>query len=162
NEPRVRYFLMGANEWRTCDGVPTHSHVESWYLHGGRSGTARSLNDGVLAPQWSPSQDRPDTFRYNPAKPVPTLGGNTLYAPPPGGNPRSAAPRAAAAAEAAPNFALTAGPRDQPPVEPLCLTYTSDRLKADLDVVGEVWVQLYVSSSCVDTDFVARLCDVYP
>jgi putative CocE/NonD family hydrolase len=151
SEPRVHYFLMGANEWRTADSLPS-GPSQAWYLQGRRSGTARSLNDGSLSPVGAGAQDRPDRFRYNPARPVPTIGGNTLYAGRRDGGP----------AEEAPNFALTAGPRDQRSVEPLCLTYTSGVLETDLYVVGWVGLFLWVSSSCVDTDFVAKLCDVFP
>src|SRR5262249_8926263 len=61
-----------------------------------------------------------------------------------------------------PDFSLTAGPRDQRGVEARCLTYTSTPLAADLDVIGQVTVTLYASSDCVDTDLVAKLCDVFP
>jgi predicted acyl esterase len=42
------------------------------------------------------------------------------------------------------------------------LTYTSDRLAADLDVVGPLRCELYASSSAQDTDFFVRLSDVFP
>jgi len=42
------------------------------------------------------------------------------------------------------------------------LVYTSDVLDADTEVTGPVSLRLYASSSAPDTDFVARLTDVYP
>jgi putative CocE/NonD family hydrolase len=153
DEPRVRYFLMGANEWRTADTWPPEDITERrWYLHGGKSGSAQSLNDGMLSPEKPRGKDRPDSYLYDPAHPVPTVGGNTLYR----------GERRGGTGEENPDFAVTSGPRDQRPVEPLCLTYTSEPLAADLDVVGSVSLTLFASSSCVDTDFVAKLCDVFP
>ena len=42
------------------------------------------------------------------------------------------------------------------------LTYTTEPLEHDLDVVGPLRMTLFASSSAVDTDFVARLTDVFP
>ena len=42
------------------------------------------------------------------------------------------------------------------------LVYTSDFLKEEVDVTGPVKVVLYASSDAVDTDWVAKLVDVYP
>ena len=42
------------------------------------------------------------------------------------------------------------------------LVYTSDYLEQDLEVTGPVEVILHAASSAPDTDFTARLVDVYP
>jgi putative CocE/NonD family hydrolase len=42
------------------------------------------------------------------------------------------------------------------------LIYTSEPLAGDVDVVGRATLTLFASSTCVDTDFVAKLCDVFP
>jgi uncharacterized protein len=42
------------------------------------------------------------------------------------------------------------------------LVYTSEVLEEDYIVVGAVYATLYAASSALDTDFVARLVDVYP
>ena len=42
------------------------------------------------------------------------------------------------------------------------LTYTTAPLERDLDVVGPLRLILYASSSALDTDFSARLSDVFP
>jgi len=79
---------------------------------------------------------------------VPTLGGNHSVGPYNPGLYEHALP----------------GPIDQRPVEARAdvLTYTSDVLPEDLEVTGPVVLKLYASSSAKDTDFVARLTDVYP
>ena len=42
------------------------------------------------------------------------------------------------------------------------LVFQTEPLKEDMEVTGPVDVQLFVSSSAVDTDFTAKLIDVYP
>jgi putative CocE/NonD family hydrolase len=153
NEPRVRYFLMGANEWRTSDTWPPAGlGSQRWYLRQEKSGSAASLNDGTLSVDGPGGKEKPDAYTYDPANPVPTVGGNTLYS----------VMRKTTTGEENPDFSVTAGPRDQRPVEPRCLTYTSPPLAADLDVVGPVGLTLFAASSCRDTDWVAKLCDVFP
>lgn len=153
DERRVRYFLMGANEWRTADTwPPPDGQTERWFLRDGKNGSAQSINDGILSREKPGRNEQPDRYEYDPANPVPTLGGNTLYR----------GPRKTSSAEESPDFSSTCGPRDQRPIEPLGLTYTSEPLEKDLDVIGPVRMVLFASSSCDDTDFVARLSDVFP
>jgi len=89
----------------------------------------------------APDSEGADHFRYDPADPVPTHGGALLLSP-----------------------EFLTGPRDQRLIEarPDVLTYTSAPLERDLEVTGPVRVELWACSSCPDTDFVARLVDVYP
>ena len=56
------------------------------------------------------------------------------------------------------------GPYDQRAIEsrPDVLTYTTAPLERDTEVTGPVSVELWACSSAPDTDFVARLVDVYP
>ncbi len=53
---------------------------------------------------------------------------------------------------------------DQRPVEKRkdVLVYTSAPMKQDLEVTGPIRVVLYASSSALDTDFTAKLVDVFP
>ncbi len=96
--------------------------------------------DGALAPA-RPGEEAPDSYPYDPADPTPTRGGALLMAP-----------------------EYPAGPYDQREVEsrPDVLTFTSAPLERDLEVTGPVRVHLWAASSAPDTDFVARLCDVFP
>jgi putative CocE/NonD family hydrolase len=136
DDPIARFFTMGTNRWQDADSWPPRDTTTSvLFLAPGPSDSTRSLNDGRLAPS-SPGESGRDGYRHDPDDPIPTLGGNRM---------------------AEPN-----GPRDHRAVEPRLLTYTSPVLAADLEVTGQPIVELYASSSAVDTDFVVRLCDVYP
>ncbi len=59
---------------------------------------------------------------------------------------------------------MAAGPKDQRPVEDRndVLIYSTPALDHDVEVTGPVQLQLFASSSAVDTDFTAKLVDVYP
>jgi hypothetical protein len=82
-----------------------------------------------------------DVYRYDPDNPVPSLGGNNCCGTP-----------------------TPAGPKDQRPVESRgdVVVYTSEFLKEPVEVTGPVKLILHASSDAVDTDFVAKLIDVYP
>ncbi len=138
--PAVKYFLMGANVWKAADSwPPAEAAPQAWYL--GSGGSANSLRgDGALGTQ-RPSTEPADEYTYNPESPVPTVGGaHQLPA------------------------VFRRGPVDQRPVEERAdvLVYTSAPLQEPLVVAGPVTAALYVATDAPDTDFVARLVDVYP
>jgi putative CocE/NonD family hydrolase len=56
------------------------------------------------------------------------------------------------------------GPRDQQPVEwrPDVLVYDSPVLESDVEATGPVSMVLYAASDAKDTDFTAKLVDVFP
>lgn len=140
----VRVFLMGADTWlHESDWPPVSCRRETWFLHsGGRANSSRG--DGSLSLARCAADESPDDYLYDPADPVPTVGGATFL------------PGAA--------VSFNAGPRDQSAVERRddVLVYTSVPLVQDVDVVGPVRVALHVQSSAPDTDFTAKLVDVHP
>jgi putative CocE/NonD family hydrolase len=132
--PAVRVFLMGPNRWLDLAEWPPPGAVATpLYLREGGDRDAGSLNNGRLTFAPPPEAERPDSFVYDPAAPVPSL----LTYP-------------------------EQGPRDHRPVEGRMLTYTTDPLECDLAVVGPVRAVLHGLSSAPDTDWVVRLCDVWP
>ena len=143
DEPRVKVFVMGANRWREADDWPIPgTRFTPYYLHS--EGKSNSLfGDGSLDTS-SPDQETPDQYTYDPEHPVITLGGSTCCAE--SSNP------------------VTMGPRDQRPNEyrPDVLVYTSPPLENDIEVTGPVKAVLYAASSARDTDFTAKLVDVFP
>jgi len=140
DEPPVRIFTMGADEWQTLPTwPPTDVHVEDWYFSSATSGSSASLNDGSLSRELPPAADSPDSYLYDPDAPIETCGGGWLtYA------------------------GDKSGGYYQNPIEGRVLTYTSAPLSRDLEVTGWITARLFVMSSALDTDFVVRLCDVSP
>lgn len=139
--PPLKIFVMGSNKWREeSEWPPAEARPVALYLaSGGRANTLEG--DGTLT-------DRPvehsarDGFVYNPRDPAPTRGGAVCC------NPR----------------VLPWGPMDQRPVERRkdVLVYTGKPLESDLEAIGPVEVTLYASTSAKDTDFTAKLVDVFP
>jgi len=136
DDPIVRFFTMGANRWQDATDWPPPDTTETvLYLGPGPSRSTRSLNNGDLLLSL-PQEEGVDPYRHDPDDPIPTVGGNWMADP--------------------------HGPTDHRSVEPRLLTYSSPVLTVDLEITGQPIAELYASSSAVDTDFVVRLCDVYP
>jgi putative CocE/NonD family hydrolase len=137
----VRIFVMGANRWREeREWPPAEARLTPFYLNGkGRANTL--VGDGALGTK-PPRRKAEDRFTYDPRDPVPTRGGAACC------NPKV--------------FAW--GPMDQRPVEKRAdvLVYTSKTLRRDLEVTGPVRLVLWASTGARDTDFTAKLVDVFP
>lgn len=140
----VRLFVMGANEWREADDwpLPGTEFVDYFLRSAGRANTA--AGDGVLSSEAPGDGEPEDAYLYDPRDPVPTVGGATFL----------------------PGLFIgaNAGPRDQRSVE--CrhdvLCYTTDPLARPVEVIGPVRLVLWAASSARDTDFTAKLVDVWP
>jgi hypothetical protein len=140
----VKIFVMGENKWRDETAWPLERARETRYrLHsaGKANGAA---GDGALCTEDVEFRvkEAPDNYVYDPAAPAPTVGG----------------PLCCDVVHLAP------GPRDQQEVEKRAdvLVYSTGPLDADLEVTGPVSLDLFASSSAVDTDFTAKLVDVWP
>jgi putative CocE/NonD family hydrolase len=138
----VRLFVMGANKWRDEDDWPLQrARATEYFLHS-RGGANSLRGDGTLSLEAPQASETVDKFTYDPSKPVPTIGGplccDGQHLPP--------------------------GPRDQRPAEARddVLVYTTEPFSHDTEVTGPVSLDLYVKSSAVDTDFTAKLVDVWP
>lgn len=95
---------------------------------------------GTLTWDEPPDWWEPDRYTYDPQDPTPTLGGSILSSVYPPGS-----------------VDVT-----ELQVRSDVLTFTTPALEHDIDVVGPVTLELYASSTALDTDFVARLSDVFP
>jgi hypothetical protein len=137
----VRYFRMGSNTWHEADDwPPPGSTPTAYYLHS--ASRANSISgDGTLSIV-EPLDEPPDVYVYHPSIAVPALGG-----------------RSGAVPDLTPM-----GPRNQLPVEVRgdVLVYTSAPLEEEVEVAGEILLELYAATTAEDTDFVAKLVDVYP
>lgn len=139
--PKVQYYLMGKNEWRNSDVWPlANTDYRKFYLHSDGRANSR-YGDGSISAV-IPGDEPPDHFVYDPASPVPSLGGQACCT----GTDKGA------------------GSYDQSTNEMRhdILVFTSDVLNEGVDVTGPLEVVLYVGSSAKDTDFTAKLIDVYP
>ena len=163
--PRVDYFVMGENRWHVARQWPLAATInQPWYLASG--GHANSvMGDGVLSVV-PPGRDvrgdavahaatefgaavaaaaagaPADQFVYDPANPVPSIGGHSCCA-------------------------WTSGPQgqfDQSAIEQRAdiLVFSSPPLEQPLEVTGPVSVVLYARTTALDTDFTAKLVDVFP
>ncbi len=140
--PKVQYYLMGQNEWRSADAWPIPgTQFTKYYLHSDGRANSR-YGTGRLSPA-TPSQEPPDHFVYDPNTPVPSLGGVICCT-------------------TAPN--TPSGSYDQSEVEMRhdVLVYTTPPLERGIEVTGPIVLVLYVSSSARDTDFTGKLVDVDP
>ncbi len=135
--PKVQYYLMGKNVWCSANEWPVPgTKFEKFYLDSNGNANSR-FGDGKLS-QGEPGDGGMDSFVYDPNTPVPTLGGQSDIS--------------------------GSGSLDQRDIEMRndVLVYTSDNLEAGIEVVGPLSVKLFVSSSARDTDFTAKLVDVFP
>ena len=132
----VHYYVMGdptdphapGNSWRAADNWPPQARATSFYFH----------KDGRLSTDRPAGADDARSFKYDPQKPVPTLGGQNLFE--------------------------NRGPADLRKLEsrPDVLVFSTDVLKDPVEVTGRILAELAISSDCPDTDFAALLADVYP
>jgi putative CocE/NonD family hydrolase len=140
--PEGRIFVGGA--WRDEDEWPLARAVDtSYYLHA----------DGSLGPL-QPVAGEPTRYQADPAHPVPTLGGNISSAGPlehNGAMDQRCRPTLWMCEDSRPLSAR----RD-------VVVFETPPLAEDREVTGRLIVRLYVSSSAPDTDFTAKLIDVYP
>ncbi|MFN8574112.1 MAG: CocE/NonD family hydrolase [Gemmatimonadaceae bacterium] len=146
-QPRVRAYLMGANQWRTYDAwPPKEAHDVAYYLDSDGGANTRFGNGRLTATQ--PAKAGDDRFTYDPLTPVPTYGGGTwcCYS----------------------RSVLTAGEQagayDQSGIEMRSdvLVYTTPPLTQALEVTGPVKATLFLSSDRKDTDLTIKLIDVDP
>jgi hypothetical protein len=140
-EKPVKIFVMASNVWREEDDWPlARARNTKYYLHS--SGGANSVRgDGTLSTA-IPNSETFDHYLYDPADPVKTIGGPLCCD----------------------RDHMAAGPRDQRPVEARddVLVYSTPPMEQDVEVTGPIGLELYAKSTSVDTDFTAKLIDVWP
>jgi uncharacterized protein len=126
----VRVWVSGLGAWRELDGwPPAGTAPKAWRLQpGGRLSTAEAAGAAPGGP--------PDSFRFDPADPTPSVGGRML--------------------------SIRAGQRDNRKLEarPDVLTFTTSVLGEPVGILGTPVVDLRVSSDNPHIDVFARLCDV--
>ena len=160
NDEPVNIFVMGGGSgrrtshqrldhggnWRSEKDWPlARAQQTSFYLHAG----------GVLSQQAPPDDVPPTSYLSEPTHPVPTIGGNISSGVPimyPGGFDQKETPEFYGSS--APYLPLAARPD--------VLVFQTESLEEDTEVTGPISVQLWIKSTAVDTDFTAKLLDIYP
>jgi uncharacterized protein len=157
-EPPVRIYVMGGGDaHKTTDGrvfVGGHWRDEKeWPLARARTTPYFLHAGGVLAPD-SPAAAAPITYRFDPRHPVPTLGGNL--------SSQGVLASAGATDQRCRSDLWTC--TDAAPLSARndILVFSTAPLTQDLEVTGPLVVKLWASSDSLDTDFTAKLIDVYP
>ncbi len=139
-EPKVRAYMMGANQWRSYDAWPAKS-VEpvSYYLDS--DGSANTLYGNGRLTTTRPTHAPSDSFTYDPMHPTPAHGGQSCCL-----------------------IVVPGGSFDQAGIEIRndVLVYTTPTLTERTDVVGNIDISLYLSSDAKDTDLAVKLMDVLP
>ncbi len=158
-EPPVRIYVMGGGDgrktpegrlfvggkWREEQEWPlARTKYTPYYLHA----------DGTLAPRKPAGEVAPLRYLFDPRNPVPTLGGNVS-------SQGKLMFQGAADQRCRPNFWLCT---DTKPLSARndVLVFQTAPLDQDVEVTGRVVVKLWGSSDAEDTDFTAKLIDVYP
>jgi putative CocE/NonD family hydrolase len=141
SEKPVKLFVMGKNQWREeADWPLARAQSTRYYLHS--QGNANTLSGTGTLATTAPAAEAADKFTYDPADPVPTHGGplccDGRHQPP--------------------------GAFDQRPVENRddVLVYTTPAFTKDTEVTGNITLEIYASTSAVDTDFTGKVVDVGP
>jgi uncharacterized protein len=128
-EGSVELFVLGENRWTVEAAWPPPATVPMrFHLRQG----------GTLSPAPPEAEEPPDTYRYDPADPVPETVGRNCWA----------------LCTALDDRRRLDGRRD-------IVRYLSEPLDQDLTLTGPIEAQLFAASSAVDTDFTVTLCDVF-
>ena len=183
DDPPVRIFVMGGGDGRkNGEGRLDHGgrwrDEREWPLSRAHTTSLYLQPDGSLGPEPSKGKDSSTTYHSDPNDPVPTIGGNisslsTLRPVPPYVTDPSMLPQAVRVEPI-----VVAGGWDQrvredtygansPYDVPLStrddvLVFQTPSLEHDTEVTGPMEVKLWVASDAPDTDFTAKLIDLYP
>ena len=159
NEKILIFVMGGGSGNKTAEGRIDHGGYwrseEEWPL------IDTNYTNLYLHPDNRLTQDPPDseastsTFRFDPENPVPTIGGNISSGQPvmvPGGfNQHESMEFFGSKIPYAPLS-------DRSDVQ----SFETSPLQYNLEITGTVLVKLWISSSALDTDFTAKLLDIYP
>lgn len=156
----VLIFVMGTGDGHKDDnGRLYHGgywrESDAWPLPGTQTTPYYFHADGSLQSDAPAARNSATTFTFDPHDPVQTIGGSFSSTSPvfePGAYDQREADGVFGATE--PYLPLKA--RDD------VLVFQTEPLQADVTVIGPIVVKLHIASTATDTDFTAKLVDVYP
>jgi predicted acyl esterase len=135
-EPPVKYYVMG-------DVTDPQAPGNEWHTAAGWPVPAKTTAyyisaGGGLGEAAPPAKESTASYVYDPKNPVPTVGGS--------------------------NLTIKKGPMDQRAVGERkdVLKFSTAPLSQPVQITGKVMVELWAESDAPDTDFMAKLVDVYP
>lgn len=133
-EPHIRYFALGANEWRDAEEWPFNAEFALYLSSEGNANSRKG--DGRLLVEPAASNEPRDVFVYDPEVPVMAPGG----------------------------VQALSGPWDQAALEMgnNVLVYTSAALVREMEILGQPRVRLFAATSARFADFTAKLVRVTP
>lgn len=133
--PKVEYYTMGSNEWKTAENWPVQGTEKLiLYLDGDRDDAAVS-NQGRLSTE-RPDREGADSYLYNPEDPathIIDLSENELEVP-------------------------ADYTEEEKRTDILC--YSTETLREEITITGDAFAEIYISSDCEDTDLMVRITDV--
>lgn len=135
-EPKIRGYVIGADEWREWSSYPFKpDREEHFYL------TARESGKDAYLLGTSPLDSGHISYTYDPLDPVPSHGAESLFA-----------------------SQQEIGSLKQPECgfRKDVISFVSEPLYADLDIVGVIKARLFVSSDAEDTAFSMKVMEVFP
>ncbi|MBI3947051.1 MAG: CocE/NonD family hydrolase [Armatimonadetes bacterium] len=155
--PPVRYFVMGGGAGLQ-PGSQTVAHGGTWksaatWPPPGITPTPFYFHaDGTLSTQPPEEKSEPTRYTFDPAHPVPTVGGNLSAIDTPAGAFDQRCGR---------QFPGSSGTMPLSSRQDV-LCFATPPLREDVVIVGPLRVKLWVATDGPDTDFTAKLIDVYP
>src|SRR4051794_39328749 len=157
-EAPVRIYVMGGGDGhKTAEGrlfIGGHWRDEQEWPLARAAATPYYLHrDGSLSTD-KPSQQGSITYVFDPHNPVPTLGGNVS-------SQGTIMTQGATDQRCRASFWLCSDSRPLSARNDI-LVFQTPPLDKDVEVTGRLIVKLWAASNAVDTDFTAKLVDVYP
>jgi putative CocE/NonD family hydrolase len=153
----VRIFVMGTGDGRkNAAGRLSHGgywrNESAWPIAGTRFVPYYFHADGSLSPTKPRESSASTTFTFDPKHPVPTVGGGSSARLKDGAYDQREDPRF---------------PPSQLPYLPLraradVVVFQTAPLEQDMEIIGPIHVEVFASTNRTDTDFTAKLIDVYP
>jgi predicted acyl esterase len=137
-EPPVTYYRMASARKGAASPHNGYQSAEQWPPAGSRPVRLNLGPAGRLSSAAPGVEESSTAYAYDPADPVPTVGGANLMLP--------------------------IGPADQRAIGERrdYLRFEAAPLERAVTVAGEIAAELWVSTDAPDTDFVVKLVDVYP
>ncbi len=133
--PKVEYYTMGSNEWKTAANWPVPETKEIVLYLDGTEFDAAVKNEGMISLN-VPTAEQMDTFLYDPKNPathIIDMSENEIEVPE--------------------DYTEEEKRQD-------ILCYTTETLSENLTITGDAYAHLYLSSDCEDTDLIVRITDV--